>query len=43
MNLTPAADGRTVEVSERVDFPVNRGRCAGRGGPPRPCCRRPCG
>ncbi len=39
MNLTPAvlssavrlaspADGRGVEVSERADFPVNRGRCA---------------
>ncbi|MFC5632476.1 molybdopterin oxidoreductase family protein [Streptomyces bullii] len=30
MNLTPAADG-TVEVSERVDFPVNRGALCGKG------------
>ncbi|MFI9416827.1 molybdopterin oxidoreductase family protein [Streptomyces werraensis] len=31
MNLTPAADGRTVEVSERADFPVNRGALCGKG------------
>ncbi|BFO21280.1 hypothetical protein SHKM778_76680 [Streptomyces sp. KM77-8] len=43
MNLTPAPDGRGVEVSERVDFPVNRGRCAGRGGPRPPCWRPVCG
>ncbi|WP_458243622.1 molybdopterin oxidoreductase family protein [Streptomyces sp. MAI_2237] len=30
MNLTPAADG-TVEVSERTDFPVNRGALCGKG------------
>ncbi|GAA1429306.1 molybdopterin oxidoreductase family protein [Streptomyces thermospinosisporus] len=30
MNLTPAADG-TVEVSERADFPVNRGALCGKG------------
>ncbi|MFE1010503.1 molybdopterin oxidoreductase family protein [Streptomyces sp. NPDC058794] len=30
MNLTPAADG-TVEVSERPDFPVNRGALCGKG------------
>ncbi|MEV0633843.1 molybdopterin oxidoreductase family protein [Streptomyces sp. NPDC050619] len=30
MNLTPAPDG-TVEVSERVDFPVNRGALCGKG------------
>lgn len=30
MNLTPAADG-TVEVSERSDFPVNRGALCGKG------------
>ncbi|MEV5434650.1 molybdopterin oxidoreductase family protein [Streptomyces sp. NPDC052682] len=30
MNLTPTADG-TVEVSERVDFPVNRGALCGKG------------
>ncbi|MFH9039231.1 molybdopterin oxidoreductase family protein [Streptomyces sp. NPDC017966] len=31
MNLTPAPDGRAVEVSERVDFPVNRGALCGKG------------
>ncbi|TWD27480.1 assimilatory nitrate reductase catalytic subunit [Streptomyces sp. T12] len=31
MNLTPAADGRTVEVGERADFPVNRGALCGKG------------
>ncbi|MEV5429004.1 molybdopterin oxidoreductase family protein [Streptomyces sp. NPDC052701] len=30
MNLTPSADG-TVEVSERTDFPVNRGALCGKG------------
>ncbi|MFI7347971.1 molybdopterin oxidoreductase family protein [Streptomyces sp. NPDC049936] len=30
MNLTPAAGG-TVEVSERADFPVNRGALCGKG------------
>ncbi|MDT0612091.1 molybdopterin oxidoreductase family protein [Streptomyces lancefieldiae] len=30
MNLTPAADG-SVEVSERADFPVNRGALCGKG------------
>ncbi|MBZ6256361.1 molybdopterin oxidoreductase family protein [Streptomyces olivaceus] len=30
MNLTPA-DGGTVEVSERTDFPVNRGALCGKG------------
>ncbi|WP_399884714.1 molybdopterin oxidoreductase family protein [Streptomyces sp. BBFR51] len=30
MNLTPAAEG-TVEVSERADFPVNRGALCGKG------------
>ncbi|MXM62085.1 molybdopterin-dependent oxidoreductase [Streptomyces sp. HUCO-GS316] len=30
MNLTPAPDG-TVEVSERTDFPVNRGALCGKG------------
>ncbi|MBZ6228823.1 molybdopterin oxidoreductase family protein [Streptomyces olivaceus] len=30
MNLTPA-DGGTVEVSERADFPVNRGALCGKG------------
>jgi len=30
MNLAPAADG-TVEVSERADFPVNRGALCGKG------------
>ncbi|MBK3644746.1 MULTISPECIES: molybdopterin oxidoreductase family protein [Streptomyces] len=30
MNLTPTADG-TVEVSERADFPVNRGALCGKG------------
>ncbi|MFE2046977.1 molybdopterin oxidoreductase family protein [Streptomyces sp. NPDC059459] len=30
MNLTTAADG-TVEVSERADFPVNRGALCGKG------------
>ncbi|MGW0140432.1 molybdopterin oxidoreductase family protein [Streptomyces calvus] len=30
MNLTPAADG-TVGVSERADFPVNRGALCGKG------------
>ncbi|MEU4050028.1 molybdopterin oxidoreductase family protein [Streptomyces olivaceus] len=30
MNLTPA-DGGTVEVSERTDFPVNRGSLCGKG------------
>ncbi|WP_329470706.1 molybdopterin oxidoreductase family protein [Streptomyces sp. NBC_01723] len=30
MNLTPASDG-TVEVSERADFPVNRGALCGKG------------
>ncbi|MFJ8908430.1 molybdopterin oxidoreductase family protein [Streptomyces sp. NPDC102351] len=31
MNLAPAADGRTVEVGERADFPVNRGALCGKG------------
>ncbi|MGV9811422.1 molybdopterin oxidoreductase family protein [Streptomyces cellulosae] len=31
MNLTPAADRRSVEVSERADFPVNRGALCGKG------------
>ncbi|MEW2078351.1 molybdopterin oxidoreductase family protein [Streptomyces sp. NPDC013433] len=31
MNLTPAPDGTTVEVSERADFPVNRGALCGKG------------
>ncbi|MFD7699824.1 molybdopterin oxidoreductase family protein [Streptomyces caelestis] len=31
MNLTPAPDGRAVEVSERTDFPVNRGALCGKG------------
>ncbi|MGC0377449.1 molybdopterin oxidoreductase family protein [Streptomyces sp. SAI-229] len=31
MNLTPAPDGRAVEVSERADFPVNRGALCGKG------------
>ncbi|MCA2203300.1 molybdopterin oxidoreductase family protein [Streptomyces sp. SMS_SU21] len=31
MNLTPADGGRTVEVSERADFPVNRGALCGKG------------
>ncbi|MGA5415987.1 molybdopterin oxidoreductase family protein [Streptomyces pseudogriseolus] len=31
MNLTPAADGRGVEVSERADFPVNRGALCVKG------------
>ncbi|MEU6333970.1 molybdopterin oxidoreductase family protein [Streptomyces cellulosae] len=31
MNLTPAAGGRSVEVSERTDFPVNRGALCGKG------------
>ncbi|WP_416351728.1 molybdopterin oxidoreductase family protein, partial [Streptomyces rochei] len=30
MNLTPV-EGGTVEVSERVDFPVNRGALCGKG------------
>ncbi|WP_077795908.1 molybdopterin oxidoreductase family protein [Streptomyces sp. JHA26] len=30
MNLTPAADG-SVEVTERTDFPVNRGALCGKG------------
>jgi assimilatory nitrate reductase catalytic subunit len=30
MNLTPAADG-SVEVTERADFPVNRGALCGKG------------
>ncbi|MFI9766007.1 molybdopterin oxidoreductase family protein [Streptomyces sp. NPDC052415] len=30
MNLTPASDG-TVELSERADFPVNRGALCGKG------------
>ncbi|MGW7298323.1 molybdopterin oxidoreductase family protein [Streptomyces sp. NPDC054829] len=30
MNLTPSPDG-TVEVSERADFPVNRGALCGKG------------
>ncbi|WCN01179.1 molybdopterin oxidoreductase family protein [Streptomyces sp. M92] len=30
MNLTPAADG-TVELSERANFPVNRGALCGKG------------
>src|SRR5438128_8171720 len=30
MNLTPSPDG-TVEVSERTDFPVNRGALCGKG------------
>ncbi|MCT9082203.1 molybdopterin oxidoreductase family protein [Streptomyces fulvoviolaceus] len=30
MNLTPAPDG-TVEVTERADFPVNRGALCGKG------------
>ncbi|MFF9483753.1 molybdopterin oxidoreductase family protein [Streptomyces sp. NPDC014676] len=31
MNLTPAPDGGAVEVSERADFPVNRGALCGKG------------
>src|SRR5690606_29854524 len=31
MNLTPAPDGAGVEVSERADFPVNRGALCGKG------------
>ncbi|MFH8450741.1 molybdopterin oxidoreductase family protein [Streptomyces fungicidicus] len=31
MNLTPAPDGTAVEVSERADFPVNRGALCGKG------------
>ncbi|MFJ9001505.1 molybdopterin oxidoreductase family protein [Streptomyces sp. NPDC102359] len=31
MNLASAADGRTVEVGERADFPVNRGALCGKG------------
>ncbi|MFE2279216.1 molybdopterin oxidoreductase family protein [Streptomyces sp. NPDC059454] len=31
MNLTPTPDGRAVEVSERADFPVNRGALCGKG------------
>ncbi len=31
MNLTPAPDGSAVEVSERTDFPVNRGALCGKG------------
>ncbi|MGC3003126.1 molybdopterin oxidoreductase family protein [Streptomyces sp. G35A] len=31
MNLTPVPDGTTVEVSERADFPVNRGALCGKG------------
>ncbi|MFI1438036.1 molybdopterin oxidoreductase family protein [Streptomyces fructofermentans] len=31
MNLTPVAGGGVVEVSERVDFPVNRGALCGKG------------
>jgi assimilatory nitrate reductase catalytic subunit len=31
MNLTPVPDGTTVEVSERTDFPVNRGALCGKG------------
>ncbi|MGA5178642.1 molybdopterin oxidoreductase family protein [Streptomyces pseudogriseolus] len=31
MNLMPAADGRGVEVSERADFPVNRGALCVKG------------
>lgn len=31
MNLTPSPDGRAVEVSERADFPVNRGALCGKG------------
>lgn len=31
MNLTPTPDGTTVEVSERADFPVNRGALCGKG------------
>lgn len=31
MNLTPAPDGTGVEVSERADFPVNRGALCGKG------------
>ncbi|MER7488416.1 molybdopterin oxidoreductase family protein [Streptomyces sp. NPDC126497] len=31
MNLTPAPDGRAVVVSERPDFPVNRGALCGKG------------
>ncbi|MGQ5226442.1 molybdopterin oxidoreductase family protein [Streptomyces sp. yara] len=31
MNLTLADGGRTVEVSERADFPVNRGALCGKG------------
>ncbi|MFD6904405.1 MULTISPECIES: molybdopterin oxidoreductase family protein [unclassified Streptomyces] len=31
MNLTPSPDGSTVEVSERADFPVNRGALCGKG------------
>ncbi|MBD9736086.1 molybdopterin-dependent oxidoreductase, partial [Streptomyces sp. H28] len=30
MNLTPAPDG-TVAVTERADFPVNRGALCGKG------------
>ncbi|MBT3151242.1 molybdopterin oxidoreductase family protein [Streptomyces sp. CHD11] len=31
MNLTPSPDGSTVGVSERADFPVNRGALCGKG------------
>ncbi|TQL22637.1 molybdopterin oxidoreductase family protein [Streptomyces sp. SLBN-134] len=31
MNLTPAPDGTAVEVTERADFPVNRGALCGKG------------
>ncbi|MDT3727672.1 molybdopterin oxidoreductase family protein [Streptomyces sp. DSM 41972] len=31
MNLTTADGGRSVEVSERADFPVNRGALCGKG------------
>ncbi|WP_234325116.1 molybdopterin oxidoreductase family protein [Streptomyces sp. NRRL WC-3626] len=31
MNLTPAPDGRGVVVSERTEFPVNRGALCGKG------------
>ncbi|MEU2897734.1 molybdopterin oxidoreductase family protein [Streptomyces sp. NPDC001273] len=31
MNLTPSPDGSAVEVSERADFPVNRGALCGKG------------
>ncbi|MFI2423161.1 molybdopterin oxidoreductase family protein [Streptomyces sp. NPDC018955] len=31
MNLTQAPDGSAVEVSERADFPVNRGALCGKG------------